>query len=469
MASILIIDDDSAMSGVLMQTIRSFGHEVAHAMDLHTGLRMASELHPDVTFLDVNLPDGSGLDAMAAVRSVPSEPEVIIFTGSGDPDAAELAIRGGAWDYIEKPASVSDLLLPLRRALEYRMERRLRQAPSALRREGIIGSSAKLTACLDQLARAASSDVNVLLTGETGTGKELFALAIHQNSKRASGNFVVVDCTALPETLVESILFGHERGAFTGADRPTEGLIRQANGGTLFLDEAGELPLIVQKTFLRALQEHRFRPLGSRTEVESDFRLIAATNRNLDRMVQNGEFRSDLLFRLRSFQLDLPPLRERPEDIRELVRYHVDRLCKRQGGITRGISPEFVEALESYDWPGNARELVQMLEQALAESQGETVLYPNHLPVALRVQRARTSLRKPEVHPPVLPDAAPPAAFPNFRNYRSAALEMAERQYMRDLMIRTNGDIQAACSCSGLSRPRLYALLSKTGVTRTPR
>ena len=196
------------------------------------------------------------------------------------------------------------------------------------------------------IAQAAGSDVNVFITGETGTGKELFARAVHENSPRARGNFVVVDCTALPETLVESLLFGHEKGTFTGAEKARDGLVRQAHCGTLFLDEVGELPLNMQKAFLRVLQERRFRPLGGSREIESDFRLVAATNRNLDQMVRAGQFREDLLFRLRSYVIELPPLRERPEDLQELARFYADRFCERYGLPSKGFSPDFIRTLQ---------------------------------------------------------------------------------------------------------------------------
>jgi DNA-binding NtrC family response regulator len=271
----------------------------------------------DVIFLDVRLPDGIGLDAIQKIKANSSAPEVVIITGEGDPNGAELAIQYGAWDYIEKPPSVQSVILPLVRALQYRTEKKDAQKPLMIKRDNIIGNSPQLLRSLKKLARAAQSQASVLIEGETGTGKELFAMAIHQSSSRSGKNFVVVDCAALPETLVESVLFGHAKGAFTGADQAKEGLVKQADQGTLFLDEIGELPLSLQKAFLRVLQEQRFRPIGGGSEVNSDFRLIAATNRDLDRMVQEKQFRQDLLFRIRSLVITLPPLRERPEDINQ--------------------------------------------------------------------------------------------------------------------------------------------------------
>jgi len=288
MADILIIDDDQLICTTLSHVVRAQNHTPACAFSLKEGLAMASARSFDVVFLDVRLPDGSGLDIVQALRDTPSSPEVIIITGFGDVDGAELAITHGAWDYLEKSASIDEIILPLERALQYRAERQAKARPTALKLEGIVGSSPPMRTAIELLAQAAASDANVLVTGETGTGKELFSWAIHANSPRAGKNFVVVDCAALPETIVESVLFGHERGAFTGADRSKTGLITQAHGGTLFLDEVSELPPSVQGSFLRALQERRFRPVGSVREVTSDFRLIAASNRNLDEMVKRA-------------------------------------------------------------------------------------------------------------------------------------------------------------------------------------
>ena len=320
MANVLIIDDDKMICDVLSKIVMRMAHNATSAFTLKDGLKATYTHEPDVIFLDIAMPDGNGLEMLPRIRKTPSNPEVIIITGSGDPDGAELAIRSGAWDYIDKASSTKEIMLPLDRALQYREKKLSGKQPVVLKREGIIAKSPKTKACLDLLAQAAGSDASVIITGETGTGKELFARAIHNNSPRALREFVIVDCTVLPETLVESVLFGHKKGAFTGADQDREGLIKQANGGTLFLDEIGELPMAIQKTFLRVLHEHRFRPVGGKEEIESDFRLVAATNRDLDKMTESGEFRKDLLFRLRSLTIELPPLRECTEDIIELTR-----------------------------------------------------------------------------------------------------------------------------------------------------
>ncbi|MDY6973637.1 MAG: sigma-54 dependent transcriptional regulator, partial [Thermodesulfobacteriota bacterium] len=376
MACVLIIDDDKMLCDILSRRVREIGHDVSCEMTLEGGIKRAKSEEFDVIFLDVQMPDGNGLDSLPLFQAMAASPEVIIITGEGRPDGAELAIKNGAWDYIEKASSIRTMILPLMRALEYRKAKKAKKAQACLKRDGIIGDSIRMKNALDLLVQAANSAANVLISGETGTGKELFSWAIHQNSPRASNNFIVVDCSALPDTLVESMLFGHEKGAFTSADRAREGLIQQADGGTLFLDEVGELPLKVQKVFLRAVQERRFRPIGGCREINSDFRIIAATNQDLNEMVRRGRFRKDLLFRLLSLTIDLPPLRERPEDIKELAVYHLARLSDRYGTARKGFSPEFFETLTLYDWPGNVRELFNSLEKALVSSHDEPILFP---------------------------------------------------------------------------------------------
>ena len=452
MANILIIDDDEMFGELLSDMVTDLGHHPVHVSTLQSGLQEAASGAYDVIFLDVRMPDGSGLDILPALREKPLSPEVIIITGAGDPDGAELAIKNGAWDYIEKQSSIKQMELPLVRALQYRKETKHKTPKVALKLEGIVGKSPSMLACYDLLAQAANSEASVLIFGETGTGKELFARAIHNNSPRASGNFVVVDCAALTESLIESALFGHEKGAFTGADRTQTGLIKQADGGTLFLDEVGELPVTMQKAFLRVLQERRFRPLGSKHEAESNFRLVAATNRNLEEMVETGLFRKDLLFRLRSITIELPPLRIRPEDIKDLVLYHTARMCESYGLGPKGFAPEFIQVLSAYDWPGNVRELVNTLDMALAAARHEPTLFPKHLPSKMRIQMARALVGKGSLSQSVTAETASPGAgLPKLREYRDAAVNHAEKQYLQNLMTMVAGNIKEACRISGLS------------------
>ncbi|UFS71412.1 sigma-54 dependent transcriptional regulator [Geomonas sp. RF6] len=459
MANILIIDDDDLMSAVLQQMVRDMGHDALCARTLREGLASVSAQPFDVVFLDVHMPDGNGLDHLPRIHDLTNAPEVIIITGSGDPQAAELAIKSGAWDYIEKGATLKEITLPLVRAIQYRQEKVEARAKgvTSLKREGIVGNSSRIAECLDLVAQAAANDSNVLITGETGTGKELFARAIHANSGRASGTFVVVDCAALPETLVEGLLFGYEKGTFTGAEKAREGLVGQANGGTLFLDEVGELPMANQKAFLRVLQERRFRPLGGSKEVESDFRLVAATNRDLDAMVQEGRFRGDLLFRLRAFTIELPPLRERHDDIKELARFQTDRLCERYGLGPKGFSPDFLSALCEYPWPGNVRELVNAMERSLASARFEPTLFSKHLPIEIRVRAARASLD----HETSVGVSVPQPELPTFRQCCEDACDRAAQEYLHNLLAATSGNFAESCRISGLSRSRLYALLNK--------
>jgi two-component system, NtrC family, response regulator len=461
MANILVIDDDRLICDAIANAVRRMGHEVSTAYTLQSGIATARSAPFDIVFLDVKMPDGNGLEVLSSIRETASTPEVIIVTGYGTPDGAELAIKNGAWDYIEKPCSIQAMTLPLVRALQYREEKQ-KKKPVNLQREGIIGSSGRISDCLDLVAQAAGTDANVLITGETGTGKELFAWAIHKNSRRADKNFVVVDCAALPETLVESILFGHEKGAYTGADRAREGLVTQADGGTLFLDEVAELPATIQGSFLRVLQERRFRPIGRKQEVESNFRLIAASNRDLEDLVRHRQFREDLLFRLRSFILDIPSLREHRDDIKELTRYYVPKLCEDYGIPEKRVSPEFLDTLVRYNWPGNVRELVHALERSIAGAPDDSVLFPKHLPIHIRVGVARASVGDgPEDPGTVVEDDRKEMAFPKLQRFRETAITEAEKQYLKDLLSLTGKNVAKACQVSGVSRSRLYALLKK--------
>lgn len=457
MGNILIIDDDQLICETIADAVRGLGHEAASALTLKEGLENARSHDYDVIFLDVRMPDGNGLHVLPRLREAGIPPEIIIITGYGDRAGPELAIKNGAWDYIQKPFSKKEMILPLMRALQYRQEKKAKKPLMALKLDGIVGSSPRMKACYDLLAQAAQSDVNVLITGETGTGKELFARAIHENSPRSFHNLVVVDCTSLPETLVESMLFGHEKGAFTGADKPQSGLIKHADQGTLFLDEVGELPPALQKSFLRVLHERRFRPLGSHREIASDFRLVAATHRNLEQMVQQGQFRQDLLFRLRSLTIDLPPLRERAEDLKELVLYYMAKLWEKQGMGTKGLSPEFLETLMGHNWPGNVRELVNALERALTAAYWEPILIPQHLPPHIRIQVALSAFKKmdtPEAQPPLKTRAE---NIPRLRHF----LEEMKQEYLQNLVAVTGHDLQAACRLSGMSRSSLYGHLQK--------
>jgi two-component system NtrC family response regulator len=464
-ANILIIDDDKGMSYTLSRMVQETGHSAQTAFTINEGMSIAQTRDFDVIFLDVKLPDGNGLDIIPNIQALPFPPEIIIITAFGEKNGASKALKSGVWDYIEKPARIDTMKLSLVRALEYRNQKKALKMPLAIKRSGIIGTSPKLLMCITLMAHAAKSEANVLLRGETGTGKELFARAIHKNSSRSQKPFIVVDCGSLPGDLAESILFGHAKGAFTGAEKSHEGLIKQADGGTLFLDEVGDLPVGIQIKFLRVLQERRYRPVGSEIEVESNFRLVSATNHDLESESEVGRFRKDLLFRLITFVIELPALRERIKDIKEITNYYVDKLCKKYGGKSKIISNEFLELLSQYDWPGNIRELVSTLERAVVMEPFSPTLYPKHLPDYIRAtildvstgkqktvtgnqQSALNSLNK------LLP----------WREYRQKTMYQVEKRYLKDLIQSTGGDIKAACDISGLKRARLYQLLKKYNI-----
>ncbi len=471
MANILIVDNNEKFSNIFSNMVREMKHHPTSVHTLQDGLAELQTATFDVVFLNAQLPDGNALDVLPEILQIPSLPEIIVMSDVGDPDEAEHSIKLGAWDYIEKPSSViRNMILPLVRALQYRQKKKVEKPSVSFEDRAfgrIIGNSPQMKICKNLLAHAASSDANVLITGDTGTGKELFALAIHNNSARAEKNFVVVDCAALPQTLVESMLFGHKKGAFTGANRDQNGLIRQADSGTLFLDEVGELPLSVQKSFLRVLQERRFRPIGGAREIESDFRLIVASNRDLDNMVQRKKFREDLLFRLRAFTIELPPLKDHIEDIKELATYYMSELCDQYGIAEKAFSPEFFDVLAAYSWPGNVRELIHAMERALAAARDEPVIFPKHLPNHVRAQIARDSVSKEPANT-VSPRnrAGLPRPLPKLQDVREASIADAEQHYLKELMSVTKSNIKEACRISGLSRSRLYALLKKYQISQ---
>jgi two-component system NtrC family response regulator len=464
MASLLFVDPLNAVSAEILRDTEGDGHRVCHCSTVVAALAYAQTIPVDVVFLGMGGHDTNLVEDLDAVRQFSPRPEIIVMSAQGSPEEAAQAIHGGAWDYLDYPSSPRALGLVLSRILHFCSQRGLAPPqPRAWKDSTIIGNSAQMRACLEIAAQAAGSDAHVLITGETGTGKELFAAAIHANSARARGNFVVVDCAALPENLVDSTLMGHERGAFTGAERAHIGLITQADGGTLFLDEVGELPLATQKSFLRVLQERRFRPVGGRAEVTSNFRIIAASNRNLDELTNRGEFRKDLLFRIRAFTVDLPPLRERPGDIADLIRHHVPLLCERMGLANKDVSGDFYEIAQRYSWPGNVRELVNALERSIASAQNEQTIFATHLPNYIRIHIAQQAVRRqPDNVPPQesFPEILPPE-FPSMAKARSRAIDEAERRYLADLYAFTEGDIDKACRISELSRSRLYALLKR--------
>ncbi|WP_419659816.1 two component system response regulator, sigma54-specific [Desulfosarcina variabilis str. Montpellier] len=477
---VLIIDDDPEVCDTMLSLFNRMQITGESATLLKDGLEKLESGDFDLVFLDVRLPDGNGLDALERIRLMPGAPEVIILTAQGDPDGAELAIQQGVWDYLVKPSPVKETMLSTQRALKYRKEKQATPVV-ALDLSELVGRSPQLHQIQSVIARAARSQASVLINGETGTGKELTARIIHENSPRANQGFVVVDCAALTENLVESTLFGHRKGAFTGADMNRMGLIKLADGGTLFLDEVAEMPLGIQKSFLRVLQEKRFRPVGGNREEKSDFRIIAATNKNLEEAVQQGHFREDLLFRLKTMNIVLPPLRCRKEDIRNLTLYQVQKLSQRYEMPEKGVGSDFLEVLESYHWPSNVRELFNVLEQAFVNAGEERTLYAMHLPKAMRISAARANIigkmppcPQPAEQPP--PQATRPEgtaalageietlladAPPSLKQFKA----IMEKRYLEQVIATTGGDLKSILDISGLSRSHFYALLKKNRVS----
>ena len=463
--SILIIDDDQDLSYALSRATERLGCCSSSVGTIHDALEITAKQEFDAIFLDVQLPDGNGLDIISNLMSQPVKPELIIITGNGDPDGAELAISNGAWDYVEKGDSIHVIMKTLSNALEYRRDtfsyHKVRQV-QCLHREDIIGESHAIMRSLQQVADLASSDVNILITGETGTGKELFARALHNNSPRKNEPFVVVDCASLPEHLVESILFGHKKGTFTGATQDKEGLVIQATNGTLFLDEVGELPLSVQKAFLRVLQERKIRPIGDTREIPCNFRLISATNRDIEAMQEDHTFRQDLAYRIRSAEISLPPLRERTEDIRMLIDHYATIFFKRQGCPSKPVCQNVLTALQEYDWPGNVRELVNTVEYMVSTSYHDSRIFIKHLPATFRSKLVRQRIApQPEEYRGSFSYEANDDALPTMQEHRTAVVEKAEQTYLTQLLSATKGSIKKAVDLSGLSQSRLYALLKK--------
>ncbi len=456
MPKILIIDDDPFICKVLVKIFTRMDFDLDYSLTLKQGLDKIFAEEFDIVFLDVNLPDGNGLEAIEVIREHPFAPETIIMTGDGNPDGAGLAMQSKAWDYIQKSGSNKAFKFSLLRALEYRQQKKSKIHHTTIKREAIIGESRLILKCLDKVSTAASNDLPILITGETGTGKELFSKAIHNNSERSYEEFVVVDCAALPEHLVESTLFGHTKGAFTGADSNRKGLIKMADKGTLFLDEVGELPLSVQAKFLRALQEKQFRPIGGKKEIKSDFRLICATHRDLSDMVKKNQFREDLFFRMFSINIHLPPLKGRKNDIEDLALNHLKHKKK-----SCTMSQEFIEEIQMYEWPGNVRELINIIDKVSSDAGDGSTLFPHHLPGYIRAFNIRNKFSTPNNS-----DTSTKALFsggnkPGHNLKFKEHIEKTKFEYLHDVLSTTKGNIREACELSGLSRSQLYRLIQQ--------
>ncbi len=375
MARLLIVDDEKSIRDALVQVFEYEGHEVRGASDGPEALHLAAEARPDVIFLDVKMPGMDGLEVLERLREGDPGILVVMISGHGTIDTAVEATRKGAYDFLEKPLDTDRLLVTLRRALELRG---LTASMEALRdqvesRYEIVGTSYPVRQVLERIERVAPTDARVLVTGENGTGKELVARAIHRLSERAAGPFVEVNCAAIPSELIESALFGHIKGSFTGAVADRAGKFEQADGGTLFLDEIGDMSLAAQAKVLRALEQGVVTRVGGSRAIEVDVRVIAATNKDLPEEIGESRFREDLFYRLNVVPIHIPPLRERREDVPMLIQHFAQRMASNARVAARRFTEEAVARLAALEWPGNVRELRNTVERLLILSTGEEV------------------------------------------------------------------------------------------------
>ncbi len=381
---ILVVDDDRAHLTMLTAMLESWGHEVYTAQDGSEAVEKVRERSYDVVLTDVRMAEVDGIEALRRIRSFNPFLPVLIMTAYSSVDTAVGALKAGAFDYLHKPLDFDELRKGLERAVAHGQVRRGEaQEATGSAPAGMIGESAAMRALFAMIASVAPSEASVLVLGESGTGKELVARALHEGSSRAARRLVTVNCAALAENLLESELFGHEKGAFTGAQRQRDGLFVQADGGTLFMDEIGEMPLALQAKLLRALQQGEVQRLGSDRPVRVDVRIVAATNRDLEAEVRAGRFREDLFYRLNVIALSVPALRERPEDIPLLARHFLGRFAQRNRKSIRGFTPRAMDLLLRHDWPGNVRELENAVERGVILAPGETITEED-LPAVLR-------------------------------------------------------------------------------------
>jgi two-component system response regulator AtoC len=385
---VMVVDDDAETLALMREIVAKEGFEVETAEDAETALRRLEQWQPELLITDIHMPGMDGLALLAAVREKEPDIPVVLLTAYGSLKTAVDAIKAGAFDYLSKPFVVEDIRLVVRRALEHtklvRENKSLRgQLRDRYRFDNLVGSSGGMVAVYKMIARVAETDSTVLIQGESGTGKELIARAIHANSGRSGGPFVAIDTGSLAETLLESELFGHERGAFTGAIATKKGLLEQANLGTCFLDEIADLSPMMQSKLLRAIQEREIRRVGSETPRAIDVRIIAATKKALKPLVEAGTFREDLFYRLEVITIVLPPLRDRIEDIPLLSRYFVDKFGRTKERPVTGLSPDTIPLLTRYAWPGNVRELEHVIERAIALTP-YPIITPEDLPETIR-------------------------------------------------------------------------------------
>jgi DNA-binding NtrC family response regulator len=437
---LLLVDDDAQMRNVLALYLRRAGFTVLDAATLAEARRLQAKQAPDLMIVDYQLPDGTAFDLLSQTREREGGEAVIVLTGIGTIDLAVRAIKLGAEHFLTKPVDLESLEVLVRRTLDLQRDRRQRAGAAVANHESpdpFLGTSAAVKNLSELAAAAVESDVPVLILGETGTGKGILARWIHEHGTRQKEPFVDLNCAGLSRELAESELFGHQRGAFTGAVNNKPGLIEVAHRGTLFLDELGDLELAVQPKLLTALEEGSFRRIGETTSRAVDVRLIAATHRNLAGMVKEGRFRDDLLFRINTLTLEIPPLRKRPGDVKPLATAVLRELCRRRGRPAPELTEDVLDVLTRYAWPGNVRELRNVLERALLFCKGDVLDR-----ATLRFDRS------------LEPD---PSADPQ-------TLDDAERRHIVSVLKQTGGKVDDAAKVLALSRSSLYAKLKKYGI-----
>jgi DNA-binding NtrC family response regulator len=445
-ATILLVDDDAAFRHVMSGELRRMGHEVSTAASGEEAVESARRQEPEIVLLDLRLPGMDGLETLQVLRAGHPSVEVIMLTGHGSIDSAIDSIRQGAFDYVTKPCPLDEVTIRIQRAIE---RRTLRQRASLLERAlspadpaaSLVGDSSEFRRMLHLADLVAARDSTVLICGETGSGKERVAVLIHSRSPRKSKPFVVVDCAALQESLLQSELFGHERGSFTGADKAKPGLFEVAHGGTIFLDEIGEISPATQVNLLRVLDTSVFRHVGGTREIRVDVRVLAATNRDLRGMVSKGLFREDLYYRMSTICVEIPPLRKRTGDTELLARHFVAMLNERYGS-RKALADETLERLRSHPWPGNVRELLHAVEAAVIVCEGDAIL-PEHLP------------------PSVRGSASVPAAPPEAADGHLPTLAELEVAHIRHTLEVCHGHRGNAARQLGISERNLYRKLKE--------
>ena len=393
MRNILIIDDEEKLRGLLARIVKSEGFVVLEAADLKSGFKKLEQNEIDVVLCDVKLPDGNGVEFLEKIKASFPLTEVILLTAYGKISDGVQAMKNGAFDYIVKGDDNDKIIPLLYKAIEkVTLQQKIKQLEKRISKkysfDAIIGKSKGLEQVIELSKKVANTDSTVLLTGETGTGKEVFAQAIHENSNRAGKSFVALNCSTFSKELLESELFGHKQGSFTGAIKDKKGFIEEANGGTLFLDEIGEMPIDLQAKLLRVLETSEYIPVGDSTPKKSNFRLIAATNRNLKTESDEKRFRQDLYFRLNIFEITIPPLRERIKDIEPLTHYFVSQFAEKMNRQTLQIDSDFLQKLEVYQWPGNIRELKNVIERSVILC-SSTVLSTDLLPYEIQQEQSK--------------------------------------------------------------------------------